>query len=205
MSNKNLIQASTPFERVLHWILAISFLILAVTGLGFMFHSLSFVSRFFGGLNAMQCVHNYVGIIFGISVLFSLFTWIDAAKFDSDDIQWFKVGGGYLKKDVEVPEMGRYNAGQKLFFVFVIIFGGLLFISGIIMWFPLSFSKGLVKLSYVLHVLSFLALGLFTVVHIYLGSVGVPGGLQAITRGYVEKAWAKKHHPKWLREVESQE
>ena len=122
MSNKNLIEASTSFERVLHWIMAISFLLLAITGLGFMFHSLSFVSRFFGGLDAMRCVHNYVGVIFGISVLLSLFTWIEAAKFNTDDIKWFSVGGGYLKKDVEVPEMGRYNAGQKLFFVFLIIF-----------------------------------------------------------------------------------
>lgn len=206
MSNKDLIQASTPFERVIHWILAISCLILVISGLGFMFHDLSFISRFFGGLYAMKIVHNYIGIIFGISLLFSLFIWFkDAAKFDADDIQWIKVGGGYLIKDVEVPEIGRFNAGQKLFFVCVIIFGALMFISGLIIWFSLSFPKGLVRLSYVVHALGLLVLGPFIVVHIYLGTIGCPGGLQGMTYGLVERIWAKKHHPKWLREVESKE
>lgn len=197
------IKASTPIERFIHWVLAISCLLLIISGLGFMFHDLSFVSRFFGGLYAMKVIHSYLGIVFGISLLFSLFTWWEAAKFDSKDIEWVKVGGGYLKKDVQIPEVGRYNAGQKMFFVFVIVFGALIFISGLMMWFPFSFPKGLVRLSYVVHVLSFLALVPFIVVHIYLGSIGAPGGIHAMITGYVAKEWVEKHHPGWLKEVES--
>ena len=197
------IKASTPFERFIHWVLAISCLLLVISGLGFMFHDLSFVARFFGGLNGMKLAHEILGIVFGIALLFSLFTWMEAAKFDSKDIDWVKVGGGYLKKDVELPEVGRYNAGQKAFFVFVIVFGALILISGIMMWFPFSFPKGLVRLAYVAHALGLLALVPFIVVHIYLGSIGAPGGIQAMITGYVTKEWVKKHHPGWFREVES--
>jgi|SaaInl7_200m_RNA_FD_contig_123_9410_length_3469_multi_10_in_2_out_0_3 formate dehydrogenase subunit gamma len=198
------IQASTAAERVIHWVLAISCLLLVISGLGFMFHDLSFIARFFGGHYAMKMVHEYLGIVFGISLLFSLFTWSDAAKFNSDDAAWISVGGGYLKKDVEIPEVGRYNAGQKLFFVFLILFGGLVFATGLAMWFPFALPKELVRWAYPLHVLSLLALVPFIVVHIYLGSIGAPGGIQAMTIGYVAREWAKKHHPGWVKEVDGQ-
>ena len=95
------IKASTPVERFIHWVLAISCLLLVVSGMGFMFHDLSFISRFFGGHYAMKLVHQYLGIVFGIALLFSLFTWWEAAKFDADDVEWIKVGGGYLSKNVK--------------------------------------------------------------------------------------------------------
>jgi formate dehydrogenase subunit gamma len=198
------IKASTPVERFIHWVLAISCLLLVISGMGFMFHDLSFISRFFGGHYAMKLVHQYLGIVFGIALLFSLFTWWEAAKFDADDIEWIKVGGGYLSKNVKVPEVGRYNCGQKMFFVFIIVFGTLILASGFMMWFPFSFPKELVRWAYVAHVLGLLALAPFIVVHIYLGSIGAPGGIHAMITGYVEREWVKKHHPGWLKEVEGE-
>ncbi len=48
-------------------------------------------------------------------------------------------GGGYLWHVDKVPEVGKYNPGQKAFFLAVAGCGVLMFVTGLIMWFPLSF------------------------------------------------------------------
>jgi formate dehydrogenase subunit gamma len=109
---------------------------------------------------------------------------------------------GYLWHVDHVPEVGKYNPGQKMFFLAVAIFGGIMVITGIIMWFPLSFPSWLVRWLFFLHALGFVVIFPFFFVHLYLGTIGSPGSLQAMTTGWVTRAWLKKQHPKWLKEME---
>lgn len=201
---KNLTQASTVFERVVHWVLAGSCLLLFLTGFGFTFHSLSFISRFFpGGYLIMKWVHNIDGIIFGIAFLFALVAWgKDTLFFDEDDKKWFRVLGGYIWEVEEVPEAGKFDAGQKTFFMVLFLFWFIMVGTGIFMWFPI-FPPALTRWLYPLHALGVLVLGGFIVIHIYLHTCGNPGTFQVMGHGYVSKGWAKKHRPKWLRDVEA--
>lgn len=201
---KNLILSSTAFERVVHWVLAGSCLFLFLTGFGLMFHSLSFIANFFpGGYYIMKLLHNIDGIIFGVAFLFALVAWgKDTLYFDEDDKKWFRVLGGYLWEVEKVPEAGKFNAGQKMFFMVLFLFWFIMMGTGIFMWFPF-FPPELTRWLYVLHALGVLVLGGFLVIHFYLGTYGNPGTFQVMGHGFVTKGWAKKHRPKWLRDVEA--
>src|SRR4030042_992581 len=201
---KNLILSSTAFERVVHWVLAGSCLFLFLTGFGLMFHSLSFIANFFpGGYYIMKLLHNIDGIIFGIAFLFALVAWgKDTLYFDEDDKKWFRVLGGYLWEVEKVPEAGKFNAGQKRFFMVLFLFWFIMMGTGIFMWFPF-FPPELTRWLYVFPALGVLVLGGFLVIHFYLGTYGNPGTFQVMGHGFVTKGWAKKHRPKWLRDVEA--
>lgn len=208
---KNLIQASTPFERVVHWVLGGSCLFLFLTGFGLMFHSLSFISRLFppipylaaGGYESMKLLHNLCGLLFAVSFLPALLIWgKDTLFLDKEDMEWFKVLGGYLWEVEKVPEAGKFNAGQKVFFMALFLVWLIMVVTGIFMWFPLL-GPFLTRWLYVLHVLGVLTLGSFLVIHFYLGTYGNPGTFQVMGHGYVTKGWCRKHRPKWLKDVEA--
>jgi formate dehydrogenase subunit gamma len=203
---KGMIKVSDAFERIVHWCLAISCIVLMISGLGMMFHSLNFLGIPVGGLKNLKLIHNFAGLVFAPSLLFGILVWWkEAAIFDfPDDLEWIKCAGGYLWHVEHPPETGKYNPGQKAFFVAVAGFGIIMVISGLIMWFPLSFSAGMVRLMYFLHALGFLVIFPFFFIHLYLGTIGVPGSFPAIITGYVTRAWCEKQCPKWLREMEEE-
>jgi formate dehydrogenase subunit gamma len=168
-----------------------------------MFHSLSFISQFFpGGMPIMKLLHNIDGLVFGLAFLLALAIWAkDTLSLDVDDINWFRVLGGYLWEVEKVPEAGKFNAGQKAFFIVLFLFWFVMVGTGVFMWFPI-FPPVLTRWLYVFHALGVLVIGGFLVIHFYLGTYGNPGTFQVMGHGYVTKGWAKKHRPKWLRDVE---
>ncbi|MEN6318954.1 MAG: formate dehydrogenase subunit gamma [Syntrophaceae bacterium] len=201
---KGLIQATDWYERLVHWTLAISCLVLCITGLGMMFHSFHFIANIMGGLVVTKYVHNFTGLLFGLALLLAIkMWWHEAGVFTMpEDLEWMKTAGGYLWHVDKVPEVGKYNPGQKMFFLAVAGFGVIMVFTGIIMWFPLSFPSWIVRLLFFLHALGFVVIFPFFFVHLYLGTIGSPGSLPAMTTGWVTKAWLKKQHPKWLKEME---
>jgi formate dehydrogenase subunit gamma len=201
---KGLIKATDSFERIVHWCLAISCLILCVTGLGMMFQSFNFIGTLMGGLKSLKYVHNFTGIFFAVALYFTIrMWWKEAGVIDlPDDLEWIKVAGGYLWHVDKIPESGKYNVGQKAFFLVVAGFGAIMVLTGLIMWFPLSFPTWLVRWLFVFHALGFVAIFAFFFIHLYLGTVGSPGSVDAMLTGWVTRAWLKKQHPKWLREME---
>jgi len=203
---KGLIKATSGYERFVHWMMAISCLLLCFTGLGMMYESLNFFGAIMGGLKGLKLVHNYTGLVFGVSlVLAVLMWWKEAGVFVlPEDIDWIMTAGGYLWHVDKVPEVGKYNPGQKMFFLTVAFFGVIMFITGLVMWFPAYLPVELVRWTYPLHVLGFLIIFAFFFVHLYLGTIGSPGSVSAMISGWVTRAWLKKQHPKWLKEMEHQ-
>ena len=201
---KGMIKATGPLERVVHWCVALSCLLLCITGMGMMYHSLNFIGALVGGMGNLKLVHNFGGIFFSISLVCTILMWWKEAGVFSfpEDAEWIKAAGGYLWHVDKVPEVGKYNPGQKMFFLAVALFGAGMVVSGFIMWFPLGFSVKLVRLMYVLHALGFVVIFAFFFVHLYLVTIGAPGSAPAMFTGWVTKAWVKKQHPKWLQEME---
>jgi len=129
--------------------------------------------------------------------------WKEAGIFVfPEDLDWIKCAGGYLWHVDKVPAVGKYNPGQKMFFLVVAGGGAAMIFSGLIMLFPLSMPAMIVRLMYLLHALGFVAIFAFFFIHLYLGTVGSPGSLPAMMTGWVSRAWLKKQHPKWLHEME---
>jgi len=203
---RGLIQATDWYERLVHWMLALSCLALCFTGLGMMFHSFNFIGTLMGGLVVVKYIHNFTGLFFLIALLLAIkMWWHEAGVFSMpEDLDWMMCAGGYLWHVDKVPETGKYNPGQKMFFLAVAIFGAVMVVTGLVMWFPLSFPSWLVRWMFTLHALGFVVIFAFFLVHLYLGTIGSPGSLDAMTTGWVTRAWLKKQHPKWLKEMEEE-
>jgi formate dehydrogenase subunit gamma len=203
---KGLIKVTSGYERFVHWLLAISCLLLCFTGMGMMYQSLNFFGVIMGGLHGLKDVHNISGIVFGVALLMAIqMWWREAGIFVfPEDIDWILTAGGYLWHVDKVPETGKYNPGQKMFFITVALCGLLMIVTGFFMWLPGFFPLGmeLLRWIYPLHVFGFLVIFAFFFVHLYLGTIGNPGTVQAMITGWVTRNWLKKQHPKWLKEME---
>ena len=130
-------------ERVLHWFVAASFFTLLLSGLGLysrLFHG--YFDLFGGGVGAILA-HKYAGVVFFFSSLLLFFNHAGGMfTFDEDDRKWIRSLGGYLSKNPEHINSGKFNAGQKLFGLFMGIATLLLGVTGIINWIPESFPRG---------------------------------------------------------------
>lgn len=200
---KELIKVTSGYERFVHWLLAISCLLLCYTGLGMMYKELNVLGVVFGGLKGLKIVHNYTAIVFGVALLMAIqMWWREAGLFVfPEDWEWIKAAGGYLWHLDHVPETGKYNPGQKAFFLTIALCGLLMIGTGFFMLYPRYLPAVLMDWVYVLHVLGFVAIFAFFFIHLYLGTIGNPGSVQAMLTGYMEKPVLRMLHPKWYKEM----
>jgi len=207
MKKKGMIKATTGYERFVHWMLAISCLLLCFTGLGMMFKSLNIFGVIMGGLKGLKIVHNITGLIFGVSLILAIkMWWREAGLFVfPEDWNWIKDAGGYLWHVDHVAEVGKYNPGQKMFFLVVALFGAMMVVTGFFMWLQPGFLPAeALRWMYPLHVFGFVVIFAFFFIHLYLGTIGNPGSVQAMISGWMEKPVLKMLHPKWVKEMEQE-
>lgn len=187
-------------SRVVHWVVAVFFLGALFTGMPIWSPVFGWMSLFFGGLSVCRWLHAWLGVAFAAASLVMFVHWFGAMKFDQYDKKFRMME--YMKfSGAEDPDVGKYNAGQKFFFWAAGLGALVLLLSGVVLWWPTSFSQGLRSISILLHDLAFIAFFIAIVGHIYLGTAAEPGTFRAITRGTVTKSWAKLHHPRWFRDV----
>jgi formate dehydrogenase subunit gamma len=122
---------------------------------------------------------------------------------DDGDIQWLRqIDDVLANREDRLPEVGRYNAGQKLLFFVMVACLVLLLLSGIVIWrqyFSAYFPIGVIRLAAVVHALAAFVLIVGIVVHVY-AALWIKGSIRAMVRGTVTLGWARKHHPRWFRE-----
>ena len=105
--------------------------------------------------------------------------------------------------DSALPPQGFYNAGQKLLFWVLLLSMLTLLVTGIVIWrqyFSAWFGIEAIRLSALLHAFAAFVLIASIIVHIYAG-IWVKGSMGAMLYGKVSRAWARKHHNGWLKEV----
>jgi len=189
-------------ERAIHWMSAISFVYAALTGLALWSHKLYWLASVFGGGPTVRGMHPWGGVLFAVSLGFMFRRWARVMQLDSDDKVWMKNSHLYaMHRDQELPETGRFNAGQKMMFWMQSAFAVLLFASGLVLWFPEIAPRSARLLAVLVHPLAAIGSIGGIILHIYMGTAVVPGALRAMTRGTVSQGWAASHHPKWFREL----
>jgi len=196
-----LVRKTTPGEIVNHWILALSCIVLIITGYGFVF-KLEQVYALFGGNMAMKAVHNWSGVVFTVSLFFTLFNYLgEALTFDADDWAWIKVAGGYLsRKPMKTPPMGKMNTGQKLLYLCILVAGSAVIVTGFLIWkFPGD--RAVMLMSHLLHNVAFIFFVMAVPVHAYLGTLANPGTFRIMISGTVPIEFARKRYPKWMKEI----
>lgn len=190
-------------ERIIHWLLAGGCLFALFTGLGLMFHSFDFIPALMGGHYAMKWMHIFSGVIFASALIAASIMWWEHCKFVPDDLKWVKQAGGYLWEARDLPPGGMYNAGQKMFFWTVFIFGIIIILSGLVMFDPLLFPVFVSQIAYMLHALSVMVIASFFVIHLYLGTFGNPGTVRIMFHGYATREYCEFHKGKWLADKEA--
>ena len=202
MSNR--IQRYTSHERGNHWIVAICFVLAALSGLSMFHPSMFFFADLFGGGPWARILHPFIGV--GMMLFFCVIAsrfW-DLNKMTDADRQWMKqVKDVMMNREKNLPEVGKYNAGQKYMFWTMVVCMTLLLITGVIMWRPYfahAFSVDLVRVAVVVHAISAVVMVIGIIVHVY-AAIWVKGTTRAMTEGTVSRGWAQANHPLWYRDM----
>ena len=200
----NMLRRFTDYERILHWMLAIVFSFLAVTGLilllgrGLLIPIIG--QQAFALLaSASKEGHNLFGPIFLLSLLLMLTRFARRNIYERGDLTWLLRGGGFIGKGH--VSGGFFNMGEKSWYWMVILLGLAISISGLILVSPgLGQGRVIMEVSHVVHVLVAIVLIAVSIGHMYMGSIGTEGSAEAMISGYVDINWAEAHHDRWARE-----
>lgn len=194
----------TANERSNHWLTAITFVILALTGLSLFHPSMFWLSALFGGGQWTRILHPYVGVVMFLSFFGLVFRFWHHNMLDRSDVQWMKqIGDVLTNREEKLPRIGRYNAGQKLLFFALVACMLVLLLSGIVIWrqwFSVYFGIPLIRLAALAHATAAFVLITAIVVHIY-AAIWIKGSIGAMVKGTVTLGWARKHHPRWFDDI----
>ena len=203
-----LIRRFSPVQRVAHWSLAISFCILAVSGLVMMvgkFVLLPVIGHtLFAWLaEVAKALHNFVGLVFCASVVLMIALFVRDTLPGRGDLAWIlRAGGAFEGKHMPT---GKHHAGHKIWFWgAVVVMSSIISVSGLVMDFPVFGQTRAVMI--VVNVVHAVAAGLLmalSLTHIYMGTIGVPGAYEGMRHGYVDETYAKEHHRYWYEDVKS--
>lgn len=201
------IQRFNAFERFTHWMTATSFIVLALSGLNYIFgkrllqpimgpDAFTVLSQY------AKYAHNYLAWPFMLGVVSMFAVWVKDNIPNRVDWAWLKAGGGFFSRTH--PDAGRFNAGQKGVFWIVVIGGLAMAVSGIILLFPFSAAdiNGM-QLAQIVHAVIGILFIAAMLAHIYIGSLGMEGAYDAMGSGEVDLAWAKTHHNLWVEEQQA--
>jgi formate dehydrogenase subunit gamma len=204
------IERFTYVERAAHWVNAIAFVVLAVSGIIMAFGKFFLLpvigSTLFGWLAyALKNVHNFTGPLFAVSLVVVIVTFARDNLPSKEDITWLLKGGG-LFGGHEVPSH-RFNAGEKvLFWSGVFLFGLLVVGSGVFLdkIVPaVEYTRANMQVAHMIHgAASVLMMAMF-MGHIYMGTLGMDGAYKAMKTGYVDETWAKEHHELWYDDIKA--
>lgn len=202
MKPQRLIQRYNAAERINHWIVAACFILLALSGLAFFYPSFFWLTQVFGTPQMARIVHPFVGVIMFLGFARQFFRYVARNVPDMDDVKWALSVKKVIRGD-HMPNVGKYNGGQKVMFWAMTVCLIVLVITGVMMWQPYfanNFSVPARRIAILLHAWSALILIASIIVHVY-AAIWVKGTIRAMTEGVVTETWAKKHHPKWHAEV----
>jgi formate dehydrogenase subunit gamma len=189
------------YTRVVHWTAAIFFVLALLSGFAiytpWMFR---WLTPLFGGGPMTRLLHPWFSLAFVIVFALQTLNWLTPMTWTPDDRRWMRHLKAYITNaEAEPQDVGFFNAGQKLYFWAIVISALVFLISGIPLWFPATFGRFTVALSYILHDIAALLMLAGFIIHIYEATAAQPGTFQSMTRGTVEKRWAGTHHPGWYR------
>ncbi|CAG2156801.1 hypothetical protein LMG19282_05310 [Cupriavidus campinensis] len=205
-----MIERFTPTERFVHWAVAISFVILAISGIVILFgkHFLLPIMghTLFGWLTyILKNLHNLTGPVFTLSIIATFVVFVRDNVPNRGDVVWVRKLGG-LVSGAHVPS-ARFNAGEKMWFWGgMVLLGLVLSASGWVldMIVPgLDYYRATMQIAHVIHGVSAVVMIVLACGHIYMGTIGMEGAYRAMRDGYVDEAWAREHHQIWYDDIQS--
>jgi formate dehydrogenase subunit gamma len=204
-----MIERFNGVERWAHWTVAISFCILAVTGLVILFGKYVLLPiigyTLFSWLTTLsKYAHNFISPVFVVGLLVMIVVFVKDNLYQEGDLGWLARGWKMFTHGIHVPSW-RFNMGEKVYFWIGVV--GLcitLSVTGAIMLFP-NFDqvRTTMQQANVIHAISAVIMIVFALGHIYVGTIGVEGAYGNMRDGVTDETWAKEHHELWYNEVKS--
>jgi formate dehydrogenase subunit gamma len=194
----------TKPARINHWITATCLVLLALSGLALFHPSLFFLTGLFGGGQTTRAIHPWIGVVlfFSFSGLFVRF-W-KANLWRREDGTWLaRLQDVLTGHEERLPEVGKYNAGQKTVFWGMTVLILVLIVTGLVIWdqyFAEYTTIDQKRLAVLIHAAAAVTIICVWIVHVY-AAIWVRGTFGAMTQGQVTGGWAWRHHRKWLREL----
>ncbi len=197
------LQRYSLWNRLNHWLVAISFVLLVLSGLPFFHPFFWSLTGLFGGPTMTRILHPWIGLFMAVMFVILAISFFRESLMRRHDIQWLKQIRDVLSNRADkLPPVGKNNAGQKLVYWIMLGSIALLLITGVLIWQPVvgqAVPITLRRLASMGHAyVAFLAI-ITLIIHIYSG-IWVKGSFQAMVRGRVSKAWARHHHSLWYEE-----
>ncbi|HYM24921.1 MAG TPA: formate dehydrogenase subunit gamma [Vicinamibacterales bacterium] len=192
------------YTRVVHWSYAIFFVLALLSGFAIYTPWLfRLLTPLFGGGPMTRLLHPWFSLGFVVCFALQIVNWWRPMVWNADDSRWMRHLGAYIRNENarEPDYVGFFNAGQKAYFWTIVVSVLLFLASGIPLWFPRSFGRFVVPLSYVAHDVAALVMLVGFIIHVYEGTAAQPGTFESMTRGTVAERWASTHHPAWYRRV----
>jgi formate dehydrogenase subunit gamma len=194
----------TPFERANHWLIALTFLLLALSGLSFFHPAFYPLNQLFGGGVWTRILHPFIGVVMAISFGVMFFNYRQLNVLTPTDREWLRHVGEMLSgDDRKMPEAGKFNGAQKLLFWLQVACMVLLILSGIVIWrayFSFLFPAAVIRFASVVHAVAATIMIALIIIHIYAG-IWIKETIDAMLYGWVRRAWAKQHHRAWFRQM----
>lgn len=189
-------------ERVNHWIIGISFILLALSGLAF-FHPAFFpLTMLFGGPVWARILHPFIGVLMALAFLLIFLRFWRLNKLTPADKEWLAKAKNMVDgNDHDMPEQGKYNGGQKVMFWAMALCMLVMTVSGILIWRAyFHFDITAVRMGAVAHAAVGAVMIALIMVHVY-AAIWVKGTIRAMWYGTVTRGWAKQHHRGWYRQI----
>jgi formate dehydrogenase subunit gamma len=192
-----------PLQRLNHWITAILFVLLALSGLSMWYPALFWLSWIFNGGEGARFIHPYLGCALMLSFLLLAVQFVVNNIPNRDDVVWMRrIRTVMSNRHENLPELGKYNAGQKIVYWGQVVMIPAMFVTGLMTW-QVYFGHWLSiegqRWALLLHSLAAAIAIALIIVHIY-AAFWIVGTGRAMIRGVVTGGWAYTHHRRWLRE-----
>ncbi|MCB1411927.1 MAG: formate dehydrogenase subunit gamma [Xanthobacteraceae bacterium] len=202
--NPVIVDRYTVAARINHWVTAISLVLLALSGLALFSPALYFLTGLFGGGQLTRIIHPWIGVVLFLSFMGLFFRFFRLNLWERTDSVWMARLRAVLAGDEnKLPEVGKYNAGQKMVFWSMSLLILVLITSGIVIWdqyFGPYFTIEQKRIAVLIHSVTAIVAICVWIVHVY-AAIWVRGTIGAMTRGQVTGGWAWRHHRKWLRDL----
>lgn len=195
--------------RLNHWITAISFVLLTLSGLSLFHPSLFWLSGLFGGGENVRWLHPIFGVVFAVGFLGLFLRFLPANLPEGTDFVWLgKIRDVLAGREEYLPEVGKYNAGQKMVFWSMTILVPVMLVTGLGIWESMlsTFEQwsGIIltidqrRIAALIHALAAVLAIVIWITHVY-AAIWVRGTFSAMISGWVTGGWGWRHHRKWLR------
>ena len=208
------------FSRLVHWITAISFIVLAVSGISMLIGKNLLIpvlgkAGFASWAQLSLQAHNVLGPVFSVGITLMILMWIWHNFPSRVDWAWMKAAGGMFDKDLH-PSAGRMNAGEKIWFWLLATVGVVVCLTGLAMVAPIygipipawaeflpwiSGSRADMQQANLFHAALAIVWTAIALGHIYIGTAGTEGAFEGMATGYVSEEWAIQHHDLWAKKM----